>query len=205
MRERKQETKDKIRRAIDELYKKHLRSPSPQDVAEFLGMDRTTVWRYIKEMDLDEQVAYKKRKAITTDITHKVETEQVSIPLAGSIPCGTPEEQEEVIETYFSFPRVLLGAGEFFMLKAQGDSMVDAGIESGDLVIIRRETEARVGQIVAALCDGFESTLKTLAQDSDGKLYLQVENHTYSENNQKIIPHSLSIQGIAVRVIKALE
>lgn len=205
MRVRKQETMDKIKAAVEAFYKEKLRSPSPQEIADQLGMDRTTVWRYLKSMNQDSGVDYRVGDSITTEYTHKVEMEIVSIPIAGSIPCGSPEECEEAIDVYLPFPRALIGPGEFFILKANGDSMVDAGIDDGDLVIIRKGTEAKVGQIVAALCEGVDSTLKTLEKDEEtGRLYLKAENASYPTSRRKIMPQNFTIQGIAVRVIKSL-
>ena len=99
-------------------------------------------------------------------------------------------------------PRVLLGSGEFFILRASGDSMVDAGIDSGDLVVVRRQYKAQPGKIVAALVDN-ESTLKRLDYDADGeRLVLYPEN---AEKNYPVIrSDKFSIQGVAVQVLKAL-
>ena len=86
------------------------------------------------------------------------------------------------------------------MLRADGDSMVDAGIDSGDLVVIRRQLDASPGQIVAALVDG-GSTLKRLDYDSEAERFVLLP-----ENKERgyppIMGSNISIQGVAIRIIK---
>ena len=107
-----------------------------------------------------------------------------------------------MIEKYVALPRTLLGSGEFFILRASGDSMVDAGIDSEDLVVIRRGFEAQPGKFVAALVDK-ESTLKRLDYDKDGeRLVLYPENK--DKNYPVIRSNNFSIQGVAVHVLKVL-
>ena len=125
------------------------------------------------------------------------------MPISGVIPCGTPEQQVEDVEEYVFMPRALVGSGDFFILRASGDSMIDAGIDSGDLVVIRRQLEASPGQIVAALVDG-GSTLKRLGFDEeDERYYLQPANQAM--NYEPIYGSNISIQGVAIRVMKSLE
>ncbi len=87
---------------------------------------------------------------VTTRMISKFSESTVPAPAAGAIPCGTPEEEEENIQEYVSLPVSLFGKGEFYILKATGDSMADAGFEDGDLVVIRKQPEAMIGDIVAA-------------------------------------------------------
>ena len=70
-----------------------------------------------------------------------------------------PQLEEEYIEEYVSLPVSLFGEGEFFILRASGDSMIGAGINSGDMIVIRKQNTASDGDIVVALVDN-ESTLK---------------------------------------------
>lgn len=196
----KEEKKTAIRIFAEEYIKCRHSSPSMSEIASALGIHKSTVWRYLKEMNAQRLLQYSGDEVVTRT-TEKVDMEQVSIPLAGSIPCGTPEEQEGSIEVYYSFPRAMFGKGEFFMLRAAGDSMVDVGIESGDLVIVRRETEARNGQIVAALTEN-SSTLKTYVKENENaRAYLHPENRAAGYED---IYRDFEIQGVAVKVIKDL-
>lgn len=194
----KAEKKMAIRRFVEEYIADYHMSPSMANIAQELGINRTTVWRYLREMDDEDQLQYDGEE-VSTDITEKYAFDQVRIPVAGSIPYGTPEEQNEDVEVYYSFPRMFVGSGEFFMLRAVGDSMVDAGIDSGDMVIIRRQAEARNGQIVAALVEN-SSTLKTFVKKDDFAVpYLHPENE---EAGYPDIHENFSIQGVAVKIIK---
>ena len=97
-------------------------------------------------------------------------------------------------------PTALFGSGEFYILRANGDSMIDAGIETGDTVVIRKQNTAQFGDIVVALADG-QNTLKTYAYDEElERVMLQPENEEYDP----IYPNELYIQGVAVNVIKKL-
>ena len=195
----KQEKKDRIFAYVEDFISVNRRSPSTQEIADGTGIGKTTVWTYLNEMAGDDLVVYD-GKTVETKKSHEVSMQQVAVPLVGVIPCGTPEEQEEQIEAYFPLPRALLGPGEFFMLQGSGDSMVDAGINDGDIVVLRRTTEASPGDIVAALTD-HESTLKTLRFDDRKKrYYLHPENQ--AKGYRDIYPETLSVQGVAVKIIK---
>ena len=196
----KQEKKDRIRDFVEQYLIRHELSPSTQTIADAIGITKATVWAYLKELD-QEGILHYDGRTITTAVSNKNCTDQVRIPYSGVIPCGTPSEQIEVTDRFFSMPRELFGPGEFFMLRASGDSMVDVGIDDGDLVIIRRTTEAHVGDIVAALVD-YESTLKTLLKTETNRYYLHPENR--NKGYQDIKPDTFSIQGVAVRVLKEL-
>lgn len=197
-RQQKNEKKAEVRRFVEMYIQKHHSSPSMSEIAAAMDINKSTAWRYLKEMNADNELQYSGEE-VSTNVTEKVVMEQVSIPLAGVIPCGSPEAQEESIEAYYSFPRIMFGKGDFFMLRAAGDSMVDVGIDPGDLVIIRRETEARNGQIVAALVDN-SSTLKTyVKEDEFTPAYLHPENEKAGYED---IHEFFSIQGVAVKIIK---
>lgn len=197
----KREKKRAIQGFVDEYIQAHHMSPSMSEIGEALGINKTTAWRYLKEMNEAGELCYRGEN-ISTAVSVKVSAEQVSIPVAGVIPCGTPEDQVQDIEAFYSFPRALVGEGEFFMLRASGDSMVDAGIEPGDLVVVRRESEARNGQIVAALTEDGRSTLKTLVISGENTVpYLHPENK--AAGYRDIYEH-FTIQGVAVKIIKDL-
>ena len=141
----KQEKKDRIRAFVEDYIARHQLSPSTQVIADGVGVTKATAWSYLKELDQEDQLHYD-GGTITIPSGGKVCTDQVRIPYSGVIPCGTPEEQLEVTDRVYFLPRELLGPGEYFLLRASGDSMVDAGIDDGDLVLIRRATEAHPGE-----------------------------------------------------------
>ena len=101
------------------------------------------------------------------------------LPLVGQIAAGGPLLAEESVEDRIAVPD-LLGRNADFLLRVKGDSMIEAGILDGDLVVVRRQDEARDGEIVVALVGDDESadeaTVKTFRRDSDGRVRLQPEN-----------------------------
>lgn len=125
----------------------------------------------------------------------------VRTPLLGSVSCGKPLLDEENVETYLDISSKILGKGKFFALKANGDSMTGAGIADGDIVIVKVQSSASDGDIVVALCDGEEVTLKRYYKDSENRLIrLKAENPSYEDMLYK----DVEIQGVAIKVIKSL-
>lgn len=124
----------------------------------------------------------------------------ICIPILGKIACGNLSEAIQENDEYFPISENVLGSGEYFVLTAKGDSMIDAGIEDGDLIVIRKQSTADNGQIVLAIVDN-ETTLKRLVKNDEKKtLILHPENSKYGDVEYKY----LDIQGIAVKVIKSL-
>ncbi len=97
------------------------------------------------------------------------------VPLVGRIAAGSPILATEDIETIMPLPEELVGSDPVFMLEVRGDSMIDAGILDGDYVVVRRQPDARDGEIIAALVDGEEATVKRLKREG-GKVVLIPEN-----------------------------
>jgi repressor LexA len=102
----------------------------------------------------------------------------VLVPVIGRIAAGGPILAEQVVEDVFPLPRALVGEGTLYMLKVQGDSMIDAAIADGDWVVVRQQPNADNGDIVAAMIDG-EATVKTFRR-RDGHVWLLPHNEAYS-------------------------
>ena len=100
------------------------------------------------------------------------------VPLLGRIAAGTPILAAEQVAEVMPLPTELVGEGPVFLLEVKGDSMIDAGIHPGDLVVVSSRPDARDGEIVAALIDGEEATVKRLRR-RDGKVILISENPSY--------------------------
>lgn len=106
----------------------------------------------------------------------------VKVPLVGRIAAGVPVIADEEIEDEFLLPRKIVGHGTLFMLRVAGDSMMNAGITDGDLVVIRQQEGVTSGDIVAALIEGIEpeATIKTFQQSTDGQYWLMPHNPAYA-------------------------
>lgn len=190
---------ENINTEIDAFYCKFGRAPSTRELAQRVALSHNSVARYLREMDERGMLEYSDGEIVTEKMS-KLKPDSVSVPILGSISCGMPITEEANVQSYVRLPTELVGHGDFFLLRANGDSMTGAGIDDGDLVLIRKATEARDGDIVVALVDD-ENTLKRLRYDGKrGKAVLHPENERYED----IIAEYCEIQGVAVKVIKDL-
>jgi repressor LexA len=122
------------------------------------------------------------------------------VPLVGRIAAGSPILAAEDVENVMALPTDLVGNGPVFMLEIKGDSMIDAGILDGDYVVIRRQDHARDGEIIAALIDDEEATVKRLRREN-GKVMLVSENPAYAP---MIFERDVAIIGKVVTVLRKL-
>ena len=130
---------------------------------------------------------------------NKSHDEIVSLPLLGQIAAGAPIEAISDDTNYIDFPKSLIGNGEFFVLNVKGDSMIEAGILDGDKAIIKKSQTAENGDIIVALIDNEEVTLKRLIKRS-GQVALQPENKAYET---RIYGHNrVKIQGILSNIYR---
>jgi repressor LexA len=125
------------------------------------------------------------------------------LPLVGQVAAGGPLLAEDNIEDYVAVPEPLARGGEEFLLRVKGDSMVNAGILDGDLLVVRRQQDARDGDIVVALAGEDESadeaTVKTFYRES-GRIRLQPENDAL----EPIYAEHVQILGRVVGVLRSL-
>lgn len=101
----------------------------------------------------------------------------VSVPVVGHVTAGEPILAEQNIEEYFPLPKMMVHSDTVFLLKVRGDSMINAGIMDGDLVIVRQQQTAHNGEIVVAMLDS-EATVKRYYKEKD-HIRLQPENDFY--------------------------
>jgi repressor LexA len=125
------------------------------------------------------------------------------LPLVGQVAAGGPLLAEENIEDYVAVPEPLARGGEEFLLRVKGESMIDAGILDGDLLVVRRQQDARNGDIVVALAGDDESadeaTVKTFYRE-DGRIRLQPENASL----EPIYADHVVVLGRVVGVLRSL-
>jgi repressor LexA len=122
----------------------------------------------------------------------------IDIPLHGRIAAGTPIEALQGTES-FSVPSALLGPGEHYALEVSGDSMVEEGILDGDFALIRKVDTARDGEIIVALIDNEEATLKTFRREGN-MVRLDPANRHYEP--QRYDPRRVQIQGRLAGLIR---
>jgi repressor LexA len=120
------------------------------------------------------------------------------IPLVGSIAAGVPITADQQIQERFPLPESLVGKGDLFMLKVKGESMINAAICDGDLVVIRQQKDANNGEIVAAMIDG-EATVKTFSRKG-GHIWLLPANDDFAP----IDGDTCEVLGIVTAVLRSL-
>lgn len=198
MRTKNPETIAAIERFVRKYIEKYGTSPSVQEIADAVGTVKSNAYNYITYMRengiLDHNgghrgLVIRKEKAAN----------MLRVPVLGAVSCGLPKFAEENIEEYVQLPVSLFGSGEYYLLRAKGESMIEAGIDDGDLVLIRQQSYAQEGQIIVALIED-EATLKRFYPEN-GAIRLHPENARMED----IIVENCIIQGVAVKVIKDLE
>ncbi len=199
MRSKSQKTFNEIEKFINDFSDSCGYSPTMDEIAAGTGYGKTTVFRYIAEMREKGTIEYSGHRNITTT---GLKAQTVRVPVLGAVSCGIPKYAEENIEEYIKLPVALFGSGNFFILRANGDSMIEAGIENGDLVLIRQQDTASPGQIVVALINNEEATLKRFYPEPDK---YRVRLHPENSNMEDIFAPDCTIQGVAVKVFKDLE
>ena len=180
------------------------RSPSTREIESATGISRPTVQRYLRELCQRGEIEYDGHRGIITDYMRGATEGPSPVLMGNSIPCGMLSEVCDADLESIRMPTALIGSGDFFLLRARGNSMINAGIDDGDLVLIKRCERVREGRIAAFLYDNSETTLKRFKQDKNA-IYLIPENDemkpiVVSGNDRE----RLIIQGEAIMVMKDL-
>ncbi len=144
--------------------------PSVREIGEAVGLSSpSTVHSHLSTLEATGHLRRDPTKPRAIEVlgegAHPANVRNV--PLVGRIAAGSPVLAEEDIEEVYPMPTALVGDGPIFMLKVKGESMIDAGILDGDLVVVRRQPDALDGEIVAALIEGEEATVKRLERKDD--------------------------------------
>ena len=158
--------------------------PSVREICAGMNLSSpATVHTHLKELESKGFIRKQNSKFRTIELlvdneyNEKVETEEVvSVPLLGKVSCGNPIEAIENPDDFFTLPASLIPAREsIFTLKCSGDSMINVGIYDNDIVIVQKQNVARNGDIVVAMTEENEVTLKTFYKEN-GYIRLQPEN-----------------------------
>ena len=151
--------------------------PSVREIGEAVGLKSPSTvhfhLKHLEEAGVIEKGAGKGRAITLTDPPVPADR----IPIVGNVAAGSPILAEECIEDYLTFDVGGRG-GEYFALRVRGESMINAGILPGDLVVVRRQQTANNGEIVVAMIED-EATVKRLRR-KDGQVWLMPENDAYS-------------------------
>jgi repressor LexA len=182
--------------------------PSMREIGEAVGLQSTSSVRLelvtleskgFLHRDANRPRAYIVRGAEgAARANNGSEPEPAYVPLVGRIAAGGPILAEERVEEMIPIPKQMVGEGEFFALKVVGDSMIEAAICDGDVVVIRQQKQAENGEFVAAMIDG-EATVKELKKEANA-VWLMPRNAAY----EPIPGNDAVILGRVVTVLRRL-
>jgi len=197
------ETEEKVLKFIEDYLVEHDFPPTVREIAEACGFaSKNSVHWVLRKLKSKGFIEIVPREARAIRLLKPTR----GIPVLGEIPAGEPlipyEDLEEVVPVDPSF----FGGGKLFMVRVTGDSMKDAGIFDGDLVVIRPQEEAESGEIVAALITEPEPhvTLKRL-KVTNGGLELHPENPAYSPmhfSKEDVTQGKVKILGVKVGLLR---
>ena len=197
----------RILAAIRDWVVRHGYSPSTREIGEAVGLrSSSSVSKHVAS--LEEKGFLRRGSAMCRPIDVRVFLQEpaarepaddsVPVPVVGDIAAGVPIAAEEHVDDVLSLPRDLTGRGTVFALRVRGDSMTDAAICDGDIVVVRQQQEAHSGQIVAAMLDG-EATVKVYRR-RNGHVLLEPRNPAYDV----IDGDEAAILGVVVSVLRSV-
>ncbi|MGW4326468.1 transcriptional repressor LexA [Nocardia sp. NPDC004573] len=176
----------RILATIREWVLRHGYPPNTREIGDAVGLrSASSVSKHVRS--LEERGFLRRSRTVSrpidvrmflqTSARREVAEDSVAVPVVGDIAAGAPILAEEHADDVMRLPRELVGRGTVFGLRVRGDSMVDAAICDGDIVVVRRQQEAHSGEIVAAMIDG-EATVKVYRR-RNGHVYLEPRNPAY--------------------------
>jgi repressor LexA len=161
-------------------------SPSTREIGDAVGLrSSSSVSKHLTSL---EEKGFLRRGAamsrpmdvrlfLRDSATREAAEDSVAVPVVGDIAAGSPITAQEHVDDILTLPRELTGRGNVFGLRVRGDSMIDAAICDGDIVVVKQQPEAHSGQIVAAMIDD-EATVKVYRR-RNGHVYLEPRNPNY--------------------------
>jgi repressor LexA len=169
---------------ILEYIKQEVRSkgypPSVREIGLAVGLNSSaTVHSHLARLEAKGYIRRDPTKPRAIEVLDgapfvSVPTNTIAIPIVGQVTAGQPILAVENIEDYFTLPANFVPPGDIFILNVQGDSMIEAGIHDGDMVLVRKQNTAKNGDTVVALIND-EATVKTFYKERD-RIRLQPEN-----------------------------
>lgn len=194
---------------IQDWVQRHGYSPSTRELGEAVGLrSSSSVSKHLTA--LEDKGFLRRSNTMSRPIDVRLflrgnnknnngdNNDNVSVPVLGDIAAGTPISAIEHIDDTLTLPRELTGRGNVFGLRVRGDSMIDAAICDGDIVVVKQTPEAHSGQIVAAMIDE-EATVKVYRR-RNGHTYLEPRNPAYKEINGD----QATILGTVVSVLRSV-
>lgn len=173
-------------------------TPSVREIAKECNIKSTaTVHSYIEKLQTRGYLNKTENKKRSVTIG---KSSGMSIPLLGTVTAGQPIFAYENYEEYYTFPMGEFAGEDLFMLNVSGTSMIDAGIQNGDKIVVRRQQTANNGDIVVALVNDEESATVKRFYARDGRIILHPENELLSDMIYE--PDQISILGKVIGLVR---
>lgn len=181
--------------------------PSVREIGDAVGLSSpSTVHSHLSTLSAEGFIRRDPSKPRAIEVVHDDGAIAISraavrdVPLVGHIAAGSPILAEEDIEEVYPLPTELVGHDPVFMLRIRGESMIDVGIYDGDYVVVQKQSTAQNGQIVAALVEEEEATVKTFERNDTG-VVLHPANEAYEP---MVFSGGVEILGVVVAVLRRL-
>ena len=173
--------------------------PSVREICAAVGLKSTSsVHAHLNHLEQRGMIRRDAAKPRALEITDGVTSRPRIVPLIGKVTAGQPILAVENIEFNMPMPYELVGSNEQFALRVSGDSMINAGILDGDIIVVCRQSNAENGEIVVAMIDG-EATVKRIYYEH-GHIRLQPEN----DSMRPIIVPSVQILGVVTALFRKM-
>lgn len=204
MRARNEEKKIRIYDYINDYIKENRVSPTIKEIAKNANCAISTAYKFMERLKDEGLIDTTGRGRITSSVNN---WEMGYAPIVGMVACGKPKLAIEDIQGYFPINMQYFGKGEYFLLVASGESMINVGINDGDLVLVRKQNTCEDGQIAVVLTESdyglseSSATLKRVYRDNKRKRF---RLHPENDNMQDFYVDKIDVIGIAVKVIKDL-
>ena len=205
MRHKDPELMERIRSYLMDYYlENNGAAPSTGRIAAALGIGRTTAYKYLVAMAERGMIGYKDG-VITAAFMKKIDVGYTQADAVGEITGGEPSVEEENLLYRTSLPTAVFGSGPFYILYAADDSMRDAGIGKHDILVIRKTSGANVGDIVVALDENNENTLKRYGGiDPETRTVVLEYMNEAVYPGKKIYVKELVCRGVLSHIIRAV-
>jgi len=176
MREKGLETQNRILDFIKREIQKRGYPPSVREICEAVKLKSTsTVHGHLIQLEKRGLIRRDSTKPRAMEVLDNPLSRGRSVPLVGQVTAGLPILAEENIEDYIVLPQDMIGHDDVFVLQVRGDSMIGASILDGDYIVVRKQSDAVNGQIVVAMSDDGEATVKRIYYEKN-RVRLQPEN-----------------------------
>jgi repressor LexA len=189
-----------ILKFIADYQQKHEVSPTLEEIGAEFGVHRVTIFQHVNALEKRGALRRQAQLARSIEILDPDFQANPGVPVLGSIAAGRPIEAVELADERLEPSDLLPSGGEHFALRVKGDSMIEDAICDGDLVIVRKTSQARNGQVVVAILEGEETTLKRFHRQPDGRVRLEPANRTM----KPIVVDRVEIRGVVTSVVRRL-